>query len=202
MKQLVVYSCDYLMRVPLRFKYRLCHFFKAKHWKGHGVHSPYLFYLINDIVGNKHHRYYIYDRLAKGAVCKPALKTENSRYLFFRLLNFFQPLSVLYLGESFEDLDRAICGLGTSLSISREYCSTVDYDLFVVAPDYILSAQEQERLQCSGLPVFFVAPYRSEGSRMQCILARKAALQSLDFFHFVLCFSDPQVGRINAKIRF
>ncbi len=108
------------------FKYR----FSAKSRLGHGVHSPFVFQLIQNVFNNKG-QYYAYNaieqqrtalsqnktiinikdmgagssvhksnRRAVRSIAKTSLLNPEYAQLLFRLVNYFQPKSILELGTS------------------------------------------------------------------------------------------------------
>lgn len=104
---------------------RLKHSFKAQATKGYGVHSPMLYHLITDIIGNLH-SYYAYERLERirnklkwskkpvqagthgssasagqttfGQIIRQTAMPPEDAQLIFRLVNYYQPENLLELG--------------------------------------------------------------------------------------------------------
>lgn len=66
--------------------------------KGHGVHSPFAFYFITKILGDKliyNHFSDIENRLLKDGI---DLSSKKKYRLFFKIVNFAQPESILQIG--------------------------------------------------------------------------------------------------------
>lgn len=75
--------------------------YKAKHHRGHGIHSPFVFSLINDVIEEKLPYYAfqdIQDYLIKfGNITDRKIKINK---LIFRLVNRFSPVKVLEIGAT------------------------------------------------------------------------------------------------------
>ena len=73
--------------------------YKAKHHRGHGIHSPFVFSLINDVIEEKLPFYAFHDiqnyLIQSGNIVDPKIKTNK---LIFRLVNRFSPIKVLEIG--------------------------------------------------------------------------------------------------------
>lgn len=76
--------------------------YKIRHHKGHGVHSPFVFNLINNVIEEKR-PYYFYKDIKQYLQHSTLTKAKVNKYnlLCFRLVNYFQPNNILELGSSF-----------------------------------------------------------------------------------------------------
>ena len=88
------------MYAPLQYKWRyLLHYCKASNGSGHGVHSPFVFQLITQVLKDDRY-FYAY---AETEAIQEALmisRGTDQKYdrLLFRLVNFFAPAVILELG--------------------------------------------------------------------------------------------------------
>lgn len=112
-----------------RFKDYIAHQLQAKSKKGFGIHSPYLFYLVSEII-NDFTPFYSYSDIEKqrsqllkdttkievsdlgtgalksqnkrsvAAIAKKSLKPARQAQLLFRLVNYFKSQTILELGTS------------------------------------------------------------------------------------------------------
>lgn len=99
-------------------------FYKIRHHKGHGIHSPFVFRLINDVIEEKRPFYFFDDiqaSLKTNAEFK--LRQEKCNKLAFRLCNFMNPKSILILGN-----DVAFLSLYASAYNSKCICNAVELD--------------------------------------------------------------------------
>lgn len=125
----------------------LKHFLSAKHSNGFGVHSPYIFNFIKNVIYEKN-VFYVYDEIETlrikllqdhrkiyfndfgtgkdrtttvAEIAKKSIKNKKEAQLIFRIANFVQPDIILELGTSL--------GLTTSYlsaTNSKSKCITVD----------------------------------------------------------------------------
>lgn len=112
------------MRVWHYIKEYIKFYFTAKHHKGHGVHSPFVFSLIEDVLNEKHPYYAFKDieRVRKGLlsdhstiyvndygtgasrerqvseIARACLKSKKEAQMLFRLACLMQPRNILELG--------------------------------------------------------------------------------------------------------
>ena len=124
-------------------KYMLC----SRHYRGDGVHSPFVFSLIKNVF-REQNLYYIYNNVEKvrnlllndlteiaikdygtGAakkrkiadIAKKSLKTEKYSQLLFRLINFLKPKTILELGTSL-----GITTMYLAAADSKSRCITIE----------------------------------------------------------------------------
>lgn len=76
-------------------------YYKLKHHRGHGIHSPFVFCLINDVIEEKR-PYYAYLDICK-FIQVATNRTDNdnkekTHKLLFRLVNRFSPSKILEIG--------------------------------------------------------------------------------------------------------
>ncbi len=132
-------------RIALKY---LRYFFTASNGRGHGVHSPFVFDFITKVMNDHRHYYCYDDienlrsemRLDKtlltiedfgagsiisqkkqrtiAAIVQSALKTKKFAQLMFRMVNFYQP--------------KTIIELGTSLGITAAYLASAKQDAIVI----------------------------------------------------------------------
>lgn len=74
-------------------------YYKLKHHRGHGIHSPFVFCLINDVIEEKR-TYYAYLDIHKFILitANRTDKREKIHKLLFRLVNRFTPSKILEIG--------------------------------------------------------------------------------------------------------
>lgn len=103
--------------------------YKYRHKKGHGIHSPFIFSLINNVIEEKL-PYYCYQDIGEFLqeyYGKPNFKVTKSDKLCFRLANYFNVSKILELGS-----DRGLSSLyfvAPSSSINI-YCQENDPERF------------------------------------------------------------------------
>ncbi len=125
-------------------QYRLC----ASNGKGHGIHSPFVFNFVQNVLNDKRN-FYCYETIEKlrqelkqnkrmlsiedfgagshtkqyqqrsiASIAASALKTKKFSQLLFRMVNYYQPQTILELG--------------TSLGITSSYLSCAKADATVI----------------------------------------------------------------------
>lgn len=74
--------------------------YKVRHHKGHGVHSPFVFNLINNVIEEKR-PYYSYEDLSSylSQFSEKGLETKKDNLLSFRLVNYFNAKNILEIGS-------------------------------------------------------------------------------------------------------
>lgn len=77
-------------------RYRL----KARHRRGFGVHSPFVFDFLNFVIFEKNH-YYAYEKISAFYQKNNAPFSEKYARLLFRLMNFSSAKNVVEIGENF-----------------------------------------------------------------------------------------------------
>lgn len=111
-----------------RFIYKyICHFFSAYHTKGFGVHSPFIFQFLNDVIYNRN-KFYVFGEIEKlriellqnkqtifvkdfgtgsdrnrkvSEIARKSLKSSQYGQLLFRMIQNAHPGNILELGTSF-----------------------------------------------------------------------------------------------------
>lgn len=84
------------VRLPKRLLY------KVRHHRGHGVHSPFVFNLINKVIEEKSPYYaYLDIRREVNKIITPSLYVQKQNLLAFRLVNYFNAFNILELGSKF-----------------------------------------------------------------------------------------------------
>lgn len=75
--------------------------YKIRHHKGHGIHSPFVFNLVNNVIEEKT-AYYCYDDIAKylSSFGRKQLVANKRNRLAFRMTNYFDAKNILEIGSS------------------------------------------------------------------------------------------------------
>lgn len=74
--------------------------YKVRHHRGHGIHSPFVFNLINKVIEEKLPYYAFNDIKAYvNLLCGKSPKTDKINRLSFRLMNYFNVESILEIGS-------------------------------------------------------------------------------------------------------
>jgi predicted O-methyltransferase YrrM len=110
--------------------------------KGYGVHSPFAFGLINNVIEEKK-PFYVFEEIEKKAPRKRRKISSREKYgrLLFRLVNFFRAKTVLQIGVSEQ--------------IWTEYLSAAAKQLIVIDKDY-LSAIGDVLLELNAVDFIFL----------------------------------------------
>lgn len=74
--------------------------YKVRHHKGHGVHSPFVFNLINNVIEEKC-PYYCYGEISTylSQFSEKGLEIKKDNLLSFRLVNYFNAKNILEIGS-------------------------------------------------------------------------------------------------------
>ncbi len=70
---------------------------RVRHRKGYGVHSPFAFSFVTDVLYNAD-RYYAYEEMDRTLRWWQRARVRNMRHLLFRLANYRRPTTVLLCG--------------------------------------------------------------------------------------------------------
>lgn len=76
--------------------------YKVRHHRGHGIHSPFVFSLIQKVIEEKA-PYYAYGDLKDFLCSSPNIAVPTSKYnkLSFRLVNYFSAKKILEIGSEY-----------------------------------------------------------------------------------------------------
>jgi predicted O-methyltransferase YrrM len=107
--------------------------YKIRHHRGHGVHSPFVFNLINKVIEEKT-SYYAYNDIAAYLNSFPdvAYKSKKFNRLSFRLVNYFNSKTIMEIGSG-----RGFNTLYLTVPSSKIECICIEPD-----PDKRLFAQK------------------------------------------------------------
>ncbi len=149
---------------------------KLRRSRGFGVHSPFAFAFLMNVLNERKAAYYAYpelDALASG------LRERNENRLMFRLLAYFNPSEVLIIGRSTASLDFAVAKAAGSAVASRSETVPARWPELTIVNDVAGNAPMPE-LNCS------------QGDRVIVVrgLARKAANSAL----FSRLLSEAECG--------
>lgn len=141
---------------------------QARYYKGHGVHSPFVYHLVTDIIEGSY-PYYCFDEIEDLRMTlkpKPRRRCLPKKYaqIFFRMINYFQPKYVVEFGH----------GDG----ITAQYLTQASSKAQSVYMETIVSQMDLHRFmkQCSPDFVIFYADLDAAALRM----ALQAALAAHD----------------------
>lgn len=97
----------------LYLKERIKHAVRFRHKRGFGVHSPFMFNLILNVIRDKEKKY----RYPEEAECKRGIRYRDRKFyrLVVRLVNFLQAKYVLYLGNGGREMSLYLKGLPAEL---------------------------------------------------------------------------------------
>ncbi len=76
--------------------------YKIRHHKGHGIHSPFVFNLINKVIEEKT-SYHAYDdiQFVLDSKSQKHFRLDKYNQLYFRLVNYFGSKSILEIGSGY-----------------------------------------------------------------------------------------------------
>lgn len=98
---------------------------KIRRHKGHGIHSPFVFNLINDVIEEKT-PYYVYEDIK--SYLEPfdssIYKTRKENKLAFRLVNYFQAKRILEIGSG-----NGLNTLFLTVASSLIECNSIEEDI-------------------------------------------------------------------------
>ena len=95
------------MHVPVEYKRPFIWLRRFTHRQGYGIHSPFAFHLITDVI-YEHLPYYDYEDLKEQECALKSGKNKNLfpegeslrlRRLLFRLYNYVHPKNIIFVGE-------------------------------------------------------------------------------------------------------
>ena len=75
---------------------------RFRHRKGYGVHSPFAFRFITDVV-YEHYPYYAYSELDKALPLSMQLRKRRGLHLLFRLANHLQPKTIVLPANAYQE---------------------------------------------------------------------------------------------------
>lgn len=174
-----------------RLRELLASFRGLRHRRGHGIHSPFVFHLVTQVIEDRCRYYYfdyidlLYKKYAYSDPSKAALIRKRSikrrdGELLFRLANLFKPTRILQIGAT----------TGISTLFLASYSTTVrclslesDPTLAELAKEVYIKAENTTIEQCVG-------DYRDT---LPKALER---LKEIDFIFFDLCREQNSIGRL------
>lgn len=74
--------------------------YKIRHHRGHGIHSPFVFNLVTKVIEERT-PYHVYDDIATLIDPYKFLRLKKQNLLSFRLVNYFNPGSILEIGSGY-----------------------------------------------------------------------------------------------------
>ena len=169
----------------------ICHFFSAYHTKGFGVHSPFIFQFLNNVIYDRN-KFYVFDEIEKiriellqnkqtifvkdfgtgsdrnrkvSEIARKSLKSPKYGQLLFRIIQNVCPENILELGTSL-----GITTAYLAANSSKSKCITLEG-----SPEIIEIARDNfEKLGCKNIQII-------EGDINQTLELALNKLQTIDF---------------------
>lgn len=99
--------------------------YKVRHHKGHGIHSPFVFYFITKVIEEKS-LYYAYNDIREFILSQPDITFNENKFerLLFKCVNYFNAKRILELGAG-----SGINTLYLTVASKQCICTSVETDL-------------------------------------------------------------------------
>ena len=181
-------------------------FLRFRHRRGYGVHSPFAFGFINDVV-YEHTAYYAYRELAQlhpWWVRWFRLYPLTCRRLLFRLANYVHPQTILLLGNRPVERQYLSAAVTSARWIQEQDAKYRAADLVFIAHEQLAKATDFiGKMPTTGVMVLEGIHKGRQACRLwQQLQADSRTGITFDLYTYGILFFDPHLNKQHYNINF
>ncbi len=170
--------------------------------RGYGVHSPFAFNFITKVLFERG-QYYNYDKINQ----LPKAKAESNRVckLLFRLVNYHQPKSILYLSST-PDISDVFCWAKSDVRINKSTsCEEADF-IYIVPSELDLKEDISgviEQISTNSILVIYGIGYSKQFKQYwDSFISHEKAGISFDLYDLGILFFDKEKNKQDYIVNF